>query len=439
MEISSVASSDNLSSTLTKALDNGQKMDAFSELLAILFGNMFISNTNQYNSLMMNPDSLTDSNNTSVNSIELNQMLSIIDNLRINGGQLKDTENIQSLINNNSLLSSVLGNNTDFQKLFNLPDNVPDELQEFINNINGLSSKGSENISPGLSNDIVNIISEQFGKDVNTSELLNIQVEENATASEPKKASDTLNAQVFENSTVSDLKKALDKINIHTTAIEAEKSSENTVNDVNIIKSITETNENSIDNSANTQGEAKDIKPEEKTSRPFELTNIFEQATRLNNTKNENADNLTMQQKVTDSSLIEKPQDLIDFTVEKFKTLRLPGSTEVTVKLKPEELGEVSLKLVLEKGQINGSITADRKEVVVMLQNNLEQLKTDLKNSNVNLNNLSVNIQSGEDFDRNNSRRGFNNKQNRNNHRIVQAFEEEIQPYDLTEGFNIIA
>jgi flagellar hook-length control protein FliK len=192
-------------------------------------------------------------------------------------------------------------------------------------------------------------------------------------------------------------------------------------------------------NSADAQGEVKVIKPEVKTITTLQTANNFEQVNGLNNTKNDNTINITQQPKVPESTLIKNPQDIIDITVEKFKTLKLPGSTEVTVKLRPEELGDVSLKLVLEKGQINGSITADRKEVVLMLQNNLEQLKTDLKNNNVNLNNITVNIQAGEDFESKNSRKGFSNKQNKNNHRIVQAFEEEIQSYDLQEGLNIIA
>lgn len=450
MDVSSVSSSTNLGSTPVQSQDKKQTTDVFSELFAMLFSNMLLPDTNQF-SLMMDQSSTADSNSTSGNSANINQMLSIINNLRINGGQFQNTETIQGLINSKSLLCSVLGNNTDLQKLFDLSDNIPDELQEFINSINSSDSKGTESINETMNSNRISNISDLLSKDMNASELLNTQTIESTTAQGPGKEIDTLNTQGAESKTVSELKKTLEKININATAFQDEKSSAGTSkalnsspeinysDHVNDIKSVTGTNEDGINNSVNTQSEASGVRAEEKTSKTFETNNNFEQAMKLSNIKNETADKVNLQQKPAEASLIEKPQDLIDLTVEKFKTLRLPGATEVTVKLKPEELGEVSLKLVLEKGQINGSITAERKEVVIMLQNNLEQLKTDLKNSNVNLNNLSVNIQSGKDFDSYSSRKGFNGKQNKNNHRVVQAFEEEMQPYDLEEGFNIIA
>ena len=456
MEILSVASSSDTSSTLVKDVDKGQNMDAFSELLAMLFNNMIIPSPNQY-ILTMNQDNNTDSNNADGNNTKLTNMLSLIDNLRISGGQLKDTETIQNFVNGNgnTLLNNVLSNSTDFQKLLNLTDDVTDELKEFINNINNFSS--AEGHGTKLSNDLVGIIPEQLNKTTTTSEvkalldLINLQTDENKTIPTSKAITDTLNSQAEKNTTVSDLKKVSDLFNVHTTAVKTEKSSVEEVkvpnnsseisyaDNLKSIKSIIETSTDGENNSGNTQGEANGMKPEGKAITTLETANNFEQITGLNNIKNEFNNTITQQPEVPESTLIENPQDIIDVAVEKFKTLKLPGSTEVTVKLRPEELGDVSLKLVLEKGQINGSITADRKEVVIMLQNNLEQLKTDLKNNNVNLNNITVNIQSGEDFDSKNNRRGFSNKQNRNNHKMVQAFEEEMQPYDLLEGFNIIA
>jgi flagellar hook-length control protein FliK len=477
VEIRSVASSGDISSTLVKDVDKGQNMDAFSELLAMLFSNMLIPGSNQYN-LSMNQNSIADLNSTTENNDELTNMLSIIDNLRISGGQLKDPESIQNVVNGNgnTLLNNVLSNNTDFQKLLNLTDDMSYELKEFINNISNFNSTEAESLGTKLSNDSVEIIPEQLNKNITTSEikaisdLMNIQtdentsdsavkgisdalipqIDENTTISAAKGISDTLNTQTEENKTVSDPKKISDTFNVHTTAINADKSSIEALkapnnsskisyaDNIKNIKSIIETNTDGKNNPANTQGEAKVINPEKKTITPLETANNFGQGTGLNNVKNENINMVTQQDKVPESALIEKPQDLIDITVEKFKTLKLPGSTEVTVKLNPKELGEVSLRLVLEKGQINGSITAERKEVVFMLQNNLEQLKTDLKNNNVNLNNITVNIQAGDDFNSNN-RRGFNNKQTKNNNKIAQAFKEEIQSYDLLEGFNIIA
>lgn len=436
MEIRSLGSSGDLSSTLTQVQEKGQNMDAFSELFAMLFSNMLIPNSNELN-LMMNQDSFNNLNSTFSSDYSHENILSMTDVLRISNGQSMDTKSIQSFTSNN----------VDFQKLLNLSDAIPDELQEFINNFTGSSSKESEVTSGNLGSDTVNIISEQLNN-INTSEvnnmnnLLNIVSEENAAVSEMKLQSNPLNMQAVENASVSESNKSLDLLNIQATVTESNETSVESVNELKYTQGTGyggKSDEDGINNSANTEGEAKSILPEKKQNSTFQLTNTSETTTALNNIKAENVNKVDLQQNISQSTLVENPRDIIDIAVEKFKTLRLPGSTEVTVKLRPEELGVVSLKLVLEKGQINGSITADRKEVVVMLQNNLDQLKADLKSSNVNLSNLSVNIQAGEDFDRNNSRRGFSSKQNKNNHRMIQAIEEEMQPYDLQEGFNIIA
>lgn len=421
MEISSLINSLSLGGTLVKDIEKGQNADGFSELFAMLFSNMLIPSSNPY-SLLMNQAITSDFNNTSENSIELTNMLSAIDSLRISGGQLKDTESLQSLFNPNSLLSNVLGNSKD---------TIPNELQEFIDNINGLRPKESVNTN------MVDVIPEQSSENITASgakvmfDVLSIQAEENIPAAETKKLSDLFNG-------ISTITKA-DKLSEKTLEIPNSSSNIGFSDDIKSVKSNIEANVDDKNNSSNSQGEAKDLKLVEKNTKPMEPTINFEQASGLNNVKAENMSTVISQDKVPEAAIIENPQDIIDVAVEKFKTLRLPGSTEVTVKLKPEELGEVSLKLVLEKGQINGSITAERKEVVFMLQNNLEQLKTDLKNSNVNLNNITVNIQAGEDFDRNSGQRGFTGKQNKHNHRVLQAFEEEVQAYDLLEGLNIIA
>lgn len=148
---------------------------------------------------------------------------------------------------------------------------------------------------------------------------------------------------------------------------------------------------------------------------------------------------ITQKQLDKETVLIQKQQDIIDISVEKFKTLRLPGLTEVTVKFKPEELGEISLKLVLEKGQITGNIAADKKEVVNLLQANLEQLKTDLKTSNVNFSNITVNLFAGDTFNQNPQRRENGNHTNKTNAKsLKQSFEEEVDEIQAFDGLDII-
>lgn len=142
------------------------------------------------------------------------------------------------------------------------------------------------------------------------------------------------------------------------------------------------------------------------------------------------------------SAIIKKPQDLLDTISEKFKLIKLPDITELKVKLKPRELGDIVIKVSMEKGQINGNILADKKEVVAILQSNIETLKQELKNTNVNLNNISVSVSTD---DKNNEKgnfngEGFSGKQNKSNQNFIEALsEEENEDVNEVDGLNIIA
>ncbi|MCX7904175.1 MAG: flagellar hook-length control protein FliK [Caloramator sp.] len=132
-----------------------------------------------------------------------------------------------------------------------------------------------------------------------------------------------------------------------------------------------------------------------------------------------------------------KAEEIVNITVEKFKSIRLPDITEVKVKLKPEDLGEITVKVVLEKGEIKGNIIVEKREVALVLQNNIENMKQELKQNNVNLSNISVYL-SNDGFNENAGRnfkdfsRG-NRQQNVNIDFEEENFEEEL------EGINLYA
>ncbi|CCJ32601.1 flagellar hook-length control protein FliK [Caloramator australicus] len=132
-----------------------------------------------------------------------------------------------------------------------------------------------------------------------------------------------------------------------------------------------------------------------------------------------------------------KAEEIVNITVEKFKSLRLPDITEVKVKLKPEALGEITVRVVLEKGEIKGNIIVEKKEVALVLQNNIENMKQELRQNNVNLSNISVYL-SSDGFNEN-AGRNFKDfaRQNRQ-HNLDLDFEEDIFEEEL-EGINLYA
>jgi flagellar hook-length control protein FliK len=146
------------------------------------------------------------------------------------------------------------------------------------------------------------------------------------------------------------------------------------------------------------------------------------------------------------SQVLAKPSELsqenIDKIAKSFKTLRLPDSTELSVKLTPEELGEVTVRVVLEKGHITGHITAESKDIALMLQNKLDLLKQEIVHKNVNLSDISVSVFTGQgDGNSRHSSREFLNK---HGHRLgsPQGYVEEtanINDDEHDTGLNIIA
>lgn len=136
------------------------------------------------------------------------------------------------------------------------------------------------------------------------------------------------------------------------------------------------------------------------------------------------------------TAFIKKPSDLVDLAVTKFKALRLPEYTELRVKLKPESLGEITVKLVLEKGHISGSILANRPEVAETLQNSADDIIDKLKENNIFLNNLSVNVNS-DNHNQSNERQFERFKGNRSK-KEIKSFEEMVES-QTNDEFNIIA
>lgn len=135
-------------------------------------------------------------------------------------------------------------------------------------------------------------------------------------------------------------------------------------------------------------------------------------------------------------------QENIDKIVKSFKTLRLPDSTEISVKLTPEELGEVNVRVVLEKGHVTGHITAESREVALMLENKLDLLKQEMAYKNVNLSDISVSVFTGQgDGSSRNSSRDFLKKNGGRAQNHLSYVEETdiINGDEHDTGLNIIA
>lgn len=81
---------------------------------------------------------------------------------------------------------------------------------------------------------------------------------------------------------------------------------------------------------------------------------------------------------------------IVDQIVEQTKIITKPQNTEMIMKLKPEHLGELTLKVVVENGTVNASFHSNNPEVRSLIEASLPQLKQELASTGLKVDNVSV-------------------------------------------------
>lgn len=69
------------------------------------------------------------------------------------------------------------------------------------------------------------------------------------------------------------------------------------------------------------------------------------------------------------------------------------GKSEVSINLRPDNLGKVNINLVSQKGELTAQITAENQQVKEMLAKGLDSLRQGLSEQGVNVNRVVVNVQ----------------------------------------------
>lgn len=90
------------------------------------------------------------------------------------------------------------------------------------------------------------------------------------------------------------------------------------------------------------------------------------------------------------------PQALIDQVVKGFAVRTSGSTTEVRMRLHPDQLGDVSLKLTVNGGTIDASIVAQNADVRQTLVANQHQLAQALSDAGLALGNFSVDVSGGQ-------------------------------------------
>lgn len=362
--------------------------DVFSELFSSLMANFI----NQQNNINFSFKADNTKENQSINGTVNNIDLSSLNNMFILMNQIKDikdnnaTDEFENVLKELGIFSNAEDVKEKIDTILNSLDKKEDKK---IENINLNNIKNEPNIKNGLTN-LLEIskdeISKDKGKDVKT------DLSENVDINDVNK--DSNNIKSAKKEFIDELKKDID---------------------------INTQNKDSNKVYAKVNEEAKEIKPSEE--KKISANMLFESVKEKHSNYEEGF------------AVINNEKDITQVVVEKFKTIRLPGFTEVRVKLRPQELGEVTVKVVLEKGQINGNIITEKKEVANMLISQIDNLKAELKNNNVNLNNISVSVSSDDNYNSFNNPNFFKDeKGNKKYDDSKKEFKENLKE----DGFSIV-
>lgn len=101
---------------------------------------------------------------------------------------------------------------------------------------------------------------------------------------------------------------------------------------------------------------------------------------------------VTTQSTVHSQQPVADPYNLGGQIVEQAKLIKTPYSdaSEMVIKLKPEHLGELTLRVAVEHGEVTASFHTNNPEVRGIIENSLPQLKQDMASQGIKVDNVGV-------------------------------------------------
>ena len=82
--------------------------------------------------------------------------------------------------------------------------------------------------------------------------------------------------------------------------------------------------------------------------------------------------------------------DIPNQIIQQTKVIKGIEDTQMVIKLKPEHLGELTLKFVLDKGAVSASFHSDNQQVRNIIESSLVQLKQELADQGIKISNMGV-------------------------------------------------
>ena len=124
-------------------------------------------------------------------------------------------------------------------------------------------------------------------------------------------------------------------------------------------------------------------------------------------------------------------QNIASDIVKTVKYMESADLKDLTVKIMPKELGEVVIKLTMERGEMKANIIAANKEAFNLINSNLSQINDKIVSSNMNIQSFSVNVFNGETSFNNGNGQGQN--QDSREKKNLKGIERKNEKFELSE------
>ncbi|MCH3964221.1 MAG: flagellar hook-length control protein FliK [Clostridium sp.] len=353
--------------TIEDKIDNGQiDKDSILSLLSLLFSsNADIQS--QLNNVVNDKNSASDSN------------LQVIGSIADNNSD-KKLDFLQAIDKSVQLIADKLSDNSTIQDVKNAVDSAVDENMGILKDI--LSSLGNVDKSEQLAGKLSKKIAD------NVMLKLNQFVSGNKTSidgSDIKSAIyeellSKLDVKLQDTPQVQQVKDGLNNIKLYQQVDTVNKPAEN----VNIQNSLDSEDGNSFAEGKDNDTLSKilgDSKGESKISRAVNFMTQFNSIKGDNSSIQGQVQNMTVNKDSFSSDLIKS-----------IKYMELNNVKELTVKVTPKELGNITINLVMEEGRMKAVLTASNKDTYNILNSNLQDMSNKLQSNEIKVQNFSLNL-----------------------------------------------
>nr|WP_243159283.1 flagellar hook-length control protein FliK [Clostridium sp. cel8] len=111
---------------------------------------------------------------------------------------------------------------------------------------------------------------------------------------------------------------------------------------------------------------------------------------------------------------------------------------DLTVKITPKELGDVTINLTMEDGKMKAVLTASNKNAYNIINSNLQDLSNKINNNDIKVQNFSLNLyQEDTTFFKDESERGqYREEKRRSNHTKIDSIQQDEIPISNSEYYS---